>query len=209
MAKLIKCKDCGTEVSKKANTCPSCGAPLKSKPIGLGGLIIILIAVGIWVNVIDSTTNSTSRTTPTQTLPTTKAAKQSLEKRLLTELKTIPASEYENNHERYAKLYKMFPSNEKYKTKVTHYKAKIAREKKILAQFSSWSGSHRRLEKYIKKNLKDPDSYDHVETKYRDNGDHIVVYTTYRAKNSFNATVTEHVVAKASIDGSSVTIISN
>jgi predicted amidophosphoribosyltransferase len=27
---LIKCEECGKEISQKAKTCPSCGAPVKS-----------------------------------------------------------------------------------------------------------------------------------------------------------------------------------
>jgi hypothetical protein len=48
---LIKCKDCGNEVSKKAQSCPNCGAPLKRKSIGCfsGLLIIFLVIVGIGI----------------------------------------------------------------------------------------------------------------------------------------------------------------
>lgn len=30
---LINCKECGKEVSDKANTCPNCGAPIKEDEI--------------------------------------------------------------------------------------------------------------------------------------------------------------------------------
>lgn len=30
---LIKCSECGKEVSDKANTCPNCGAPIKEDEI--------------------------------------------------------------------------------------------------------------------------------------------------------------------------------
>lgn len=36
MGNLINCKDCGKEISKKAKTCPHCGAKVKKKKIGLG-----------------------------------------------------------------------------------------------------------------------------------------------------------------------------
>jgi len=44
---LRKCKDCGTDVSKRAETCPQCGAPLKRKPINIscGGCLLLLIGV--------------------------------------------------------------------------------------------------------------------------------------------------------------------
>ncbi len=45
---LKKCKECGHEVSTKADACPNCGAKLKTerKPIGCGGFIILVAAIG-------------------------------------------------------------------------------------------------------------------------------------------------------------------
>ena len=43
---LRKCKECGKEVSTKADLCPHCGAKQKRKGIGCGGAILILIAIG-------------------------------------------------------------------------------------------------------------------------------------------------------------------
>lgn len=43
---LKKCKECGKEVSTKADLCPHCGAKQKRKGIGCGGLLLILIAIG-------------------------------------------------------------------------------------------------------------------------------------------------------------------
>lgn len=40
---LIKCKECGTEVSSKAESCPKCGARVKAKSIGCGTAIIVII----------------------------------------------------------------------------------------------------------------------------------------------------------------------
>lgn len=50
MGKLITCKDCGNSISKKAKTCPKCGAPTKSKPGCIQNLfsLIILIALLYW-----------------------------------------------------------------------------------------------------------------------------------------------------------------
>ena len=42
---LVKCKECGGEVSKIAKSCPKCGAPVKKKGIGCGSLIIALIVL--------------------------------------------------------------------------------------------------------------------------------------------------------------------
>jgi len=44
---LIKCKECGNEVSKNAESCPKCGAPIRKKPTQYGcGTLILLIIVG-------------------------------------------------------------------------------------------------------------------------------------------------------------------
>jgi len=43
---LKKCKECGKEVSTKADLCPHCGAKQKRKGIGCGGAILILIVIG-------------------------------------------------------------------------------------------------------------------------------------------------------------------
>jgi len=43
---LKKCKECGKEVSTKADLCPHCGAKQKRKNIGCGGALLILIAIG-------------------------------------------------------------------------------------------------------------------------------------------------------------------
>lgn len=59
------------------------------------------------------------------------------------------------------------------------------RQQQIERQFSAWDGSHYALEKSVKKALKDPDSYQHIETRYSDDGDHITVVMQFRAKNSF------------------------
>lgn len=82
------------------------------------------------------------------------------------------------------------------------------RKNKIKAQFSSWDGSHRTLEKLIKEGMNDPKSYEHVETSYTDMGTYLIVKTTFRGKNSFGALVKNTVNAKASLDGDILKIIS-
>lgn len=60
MAKLIDCKDCGHQVSKKARVCPQCGAPIKAKG-NFGCLsVIVLSFLVIWAV---GSLNDTSPTT--------------------------------------------------------------------------------------------------------------------------------------------------
>lgn len=75
------------------------------------------------------------------------------------------------------------------------------RKQQIKRQFSAWDGAHINLEMLIEENLKDPDSYQHIETRYRDNGDSILVTTKYRAKNSFGGYVVNTVVATYDLEG--------
>ena len=79
---------------------------------------------------------------------------------------------------------------------------KSAQHKKMIEeQFSSWDGSHINLTKEIKKAMNDPDSYEHISTKYFDLGDHIKVVTEFRGTNSFGAKVKNTVIAQVGLDG--------
>ena len=68
-------------------------------------------------------------------------------------------------------------------------------QQKIERLFNPWDGSHLELTKVIKSNLKDPDSFEHIETTYLIQGDSMIVQTKYRAKNSFGGVVVESVTA--------------
>lgn len=62
---------------------------------------------------------------------------------------------------------------------------------------SNWDGSHRGITRYLERNLKDPDSYEHIETRVmpvNDNGLHFLI-TQYRAKNSFGGYVVDTISA--------------
>ena len=76
----------------------------------------------------------------------------------------------------------------------------------VKQQFSEWDGSHKNLEKFVKSNLKDPKSYEHVSTKYVMSDNYLTVVMTYRAKNSFGAVVTEQINAEVGKDGSIIKV---
>jgi hypothetical protein len=86
--------------------------------------------------------------------------------------------------------------------------AEQIRKERIERCFSAWDGSHRGLERLIKKEMNDPDSYKHVETVYGDKGDYLIVKTTFRGKNKFGGVVKDWVEAKADLDGNIIEIIS-
>jgi hypothetical protein len=60
MAKLTKCRDCEHEISKRAKSCPSCGAPQKARtsPVTMLLAIIIFGSVGIAIFSAGSSTSS-------------------------------------------------------------------------------------------------------------------------------------------------------
>ncbi len=85
--------------------------------------------------------------------------------------------------------------------------AAAERQRNIEAQFDAWDGNHRNLEELIKSSMNNPDSYKHVETIYWDQGDHLLVLTTFRGENAFGGTITNTVKAKVGLDGTILEII--
>ena len=57
---MTTCKDCGNEISKKAKSCPSCGAPRGPKQYSLGKLIV-LVVFGVFIYSLFSTEDTTNR----------------------------------------------------------------------------------------------------------------------------------------------------
>ena len=84
---------------------------------------------------------------------------------------------------------------------------KTQRQKQIADQFSAWDGSHIKLTELIKQTMNDPGSFKHVETKYWDLKDHLVVLEVFRGKNSFGGIVKNFVKAEVDMDGNVIKII--
>ena len=189
---LVECKECGANISKKAAACPECGGPGRPRTSGFTWFVLIVIGLIVYVSSTMEPEAPPVALTPEQ--------KQVREAELVAELKAIPAVEVKKNLEAYRELVKLNPGNEKYPIKVVYYEGKMVRYNKIQGQFS-WSGAHRSIERYVKARLKDPDSYEHIETRYNDNGDHLLVMTKYRAKNSFGGFAIETTQARCTIEG--------
>ena len=75
------------------------------------------------------------------------------------------------------------------------------KEAKINRQFNPRDWSHRDLVKLTKLVMNDPDSFEHVDTRYFDDKDWIIVIMQYRWKNWFWAKILTSVKAKFSYDG--------
>lgn len=70
------------------------------------------------------------------------------------------------------------------------------REEEIKACFSAWDGAHMKLERWVKNTMNDPDSYEHIETRYVDNTTTIGIIMKFRGKNAFGGKVVTTVIAQ-------------
>ena len=72
------------------------------------------------------------------------------------------------------------------------------RKEKGFHCLSPWDGSHYNFEDLLKRRLKDPDSYEHIETRVtRKGADGLhTLYMRYRAKNSFGGFVVDTATGK-------------
>lgn len=139
-------------------------------------------------------------------------------KSLINELKNTYSDGYSQKLNIYRELSKLNPENKSYRDNIEKYKklfdeqkakqeAAAARKKMIEKQFSAWDGSHIQLERLIKKSMNDPDSYEHVKTVYSDHGNYLIVETTFRGRNAFNALILNTVRAKVALDGTVLKIL--
>jgi hypothetical protein len=69
------------------------------------------------------------------------------------------------------------------------------RKSEIEFQFSMWDGSHKKLVKYIKNSMHDPNSFEHVSTSYVDRGLTLGIVMKFRGKNAFGQLVLNEVAA--------------
>lgn len=82
------------------------------------------------------------------------------------------------------------------------------RKENIEKQFSAWDGSHPKLSRMIEESCRNPDSYEHIETRFRDDGTSIFVITKYRAENGFGGMTIGNVTARVDFDGNVIEIVS-
>ena len=74
------------------------------------------------------------------------------------------------------------------------------RQEKIEKCFSRWDGSHIELTKLIKESMNDPDSYEHVKTRYWDKDYGFFIITSFRGKNAFGGVVKQTISAYSTMD---------
>lgn len=111
-----------------------------------------------------------------------------------------------------AKIIKEIQEKEEKEKEIAEAKAEEEfnknRKENIDKLFSPYNGKNTALERYIKYNMNDPDSYKHIVTTHSDKGDHILVITKFRAKNIYGGTVINIVSAKLDLKGNVIEILS-
>ena len=70
----------------------------------------------------------------------------------------------------------------------------------IARQFTLW-GTHTALINYVKADMHNPNSFQHVDTFYIKNNTYISVTMTYRGTNAFGGVVTETITRRFTYDG--------
>lgn len=76
---LIKCKECGDQVSDKAASCPKCGAPVAKKNKGPSGcMMVLLIFVGVLILLLFIGKVSNKQEAPSQTVSSTQVSNDKL-----------------------------------------------------------------------------------------------------------------------------------
>lgn len=84
---------------------------------------------------------------------------------------------------------------------------KEKRAEQLSEQFDPMWGNHIGLTNYIKNSMNDPDSFEHVETKYWDMDSVLVVAETYSGKNALGGRVKGFVKARVNMQGNVIEII--
>lgn len=170
MAKLVKCKSCGNDIAKSAKVCPHCGAKNKR---GCGcGVVIVAVFVIVAVAFIAGKGGEASNKA--------EEIRQQVQQRQAEEEK--------------AKLAAMTPEQRAEYQKAQHRQS-------LASQFADkferkFDGSIKPVVEYVKRNMKDPDSFKHVKTEWfisTDADRQYIVRMQYRGTNSFGAVVTENV----------------
>ncbi len=75
------------------------------------------------------------------------------------------------------------------------------RQRRIESNFSALDGSQRNLVERVKSTMHDPGSFEHVETRFYDRNDQLLVHMKFRGANAYGGKVLNEVVADTDLDG--------
>lgn len=161
---IKKCKECGSNVSNKAKTCPSCGAPAPRKTSFLTWFFTIIMGILIFSFFVQR-----ASMTPEEIAQEKKMYEQ----------------------ERQAKIDKDAAEAKE------RAEQKAADKEAGFHCLSGIDGNHRGLSSLVKENLREPESFEHIETRIGpkdENGEH-VVKMKYRGRNGFGGMNVESIIA--------------
>lgn len=278
---LVRCKECDGEISKKADKCPGCGAPVKQKS-GCAAFVLIAFIVCLIAYFANSSIDENEIAAPEVETPLPKIPDESdlpdavYPKPSYAEIlndRTIWPDALTLSEDQESDIFldgelvgsQVFPAGSRVKfvralkddvlevsangasikvpvedtdfvesvhslirAKVDNDRAASLREKqatirnaiaeqeeakrqleiqkKIENQFSSYDGKHYELVRITKAGLKDPDSFQHIDTRVYKYEDSIGVLMNYRAKNSFGGYVVGSALADFDFDGKLIKI---
>ena len=127
-------------------------------------------------------------------------------KALLGVVKQIPANKFDENLSVYEKLITLKPNDQTIQKKYEHYKKASKTLKDVKGRLSSYDGSYEPLVRYVKENMKNPSSFEHIETRYSVQPQKIYVTMKYRGTNGFGAIVIESSKVEIELNGHSTVI---
>jgi hypothetical protein len=97
---------------------------------------------------------------------------------------------------------------EEEKPLVEKQKRKEEQNKKFQEQYlSGWDGSFQPLVKYVKDNMNDPNSFEHVSTNSWGQGNHVLIVMKFRGNNAFGVKVLNSAKAIVDWDGKLIEVL--
>jgi hypothetical protein len=197
---VVYCKNC------KKNT-----VQIKQKANHILHLLLSVVTVGVWLIVWFFIALFTSDT-PTCTICGNEVKNNNSNRQ--TKKKEIENKNYELKNKKFSKLKIFFivisvllvigifiPDDEKNTKLKTTVKSKSEDRQKGFHCLSSWDSSSRVLVDYVKKNMRDPDSFKHRETRIGPNINNThFIHMMYSGKNGFGGVTVEGISGKLSSD---------
>jgi len=132
---LVKCKECGGQVSTKAKTCPGCGVkpPKKTTVVAWAALAFIIVAgLGAYHDYSERVAYQSLKPEQRAIVDKERAAR---EEDIASEIAKEVANKAEKEREN---------------------------KRKGLHCLSGWDGSHKGVNRYVAKNIRDHDSFKHI-----------------------------------------------
>lgn len=161
---LVRCTECGKEISSQAEACPNCGRKWPKRTSVATWIVVAFLGFGIFMGIVSSVSNSGKRD----------------------EQRAAEARAAEANA---ARLAAMTP--EQRAAEIKHDADMLAQIERVTKANAEENDARYACKELVKRTLNDPDAaqFDDASAYYieRQAGGKILVQVTVRAKNGFNA----------------------